>query len=101
VRAYRGPVRGYLILCCAYGLVSVDGMRLERKREGLLSPILSSSLTSFEAIGDDEYYPARVPAVNERLEPVVGENGEQIMAYISPLEWLGGLISKASFRERG
>jgi hypothetical protein len=101
VRAYVGSVRGYLILCCAYGIVSVGDLVLRRKREGILNPITAASLTNIEAMGDDENYPARVPAVDAQFNQVMDDEGKQLLVPISPLEWLGGLISGASFRKRG
>ena len=78
---YTSDVQGFgmLALLVAHGLVGVEGMKLSRERVGIMHRLAAESVARFELLGGE------VPGIGQ----------------VSPVVWLGGLISQASFRPGG
>jgi hypothetical protein len=67
------------VLCVAYGLVSVEGLKLETEAAPTGRKLKALSVARFEKLAGN----------------VDG------LGYMSPIMWLGGLIAQASFRHGG
>ena len=67
---------GSLLLCCAHGLISIEGLRVETEAVATGRRVKSTTIAMFEQLGAE-----------------VADLG-----HISPSVWLGGLIAETSFR---
>lgn len=78
---YTSDVHGFglLALICAHALVSIEDVKLGWERVGVLRRLNAESLARFENLGGE------VPGRGR----------------VSPIVWLGGLVSRASFRPGG
>jgi hypothetical protein len=84
-------------LTVSYGLISIEGVPLQRRSDTLPSRLTQESLSRVQRIG--ERYPARVPRINQSGAPVVNqETGEPVLDQVPTLTWLSGLIYGATFQ---
>ena len=70
---------GLLAMLCAHAIISIEGLKIERERVGILWRLKPESVAKFENLGGE------IPGIGQ----------------VSPVVWLGGLISQASFRPGG